>query len=281
MAVRRIRNHGWRTLAAPLSLIFFTGVCALTAHGQGIGVFTSGSAFFSFDPDSLTGVGNVSRAVSWIPESSEVNGFQLNETYTQGNASASAKAAIYHSDGNPFGLGWPAQTGVSHTDTANPTLVSSAMLTINWSGSWTMVGGNVGPVASGWANFPSILGNVASGEGSYVRFQLDGSFGGNSTRSPIHFDTGTITTPGAFSTSFFSSEALDPNFIPEGASEVLSGTMTFWARGIDGTSSIALGAPASAVPEPREWFAIVGVGLMAFVGLRHVRSSAPASAPAT
>lgn len=231
-----------------------------------IPVFQSGTAGFVFDP----GDGNLT--------SLNVNPIPLGGPVTQFNASnpaplsAAASGGIWHLEApDLFAISFPGGTGVSQMDflsTAN-----AATLTITFSATWEM-NGQFGPVSYGFANFPSIAGVVGAGAGSYVQFDLDATWTGGATRDPVDF-TYVNNTPGAFNIAFQDIMVTTPNFIGDGLTETISGTLTFTARGVEDLSSINLGQESgvlpSPVPEPEEYAALAGAALLGFALWRRRR----------
>lgn len=232
-----------------------------------------GSATLTFDLDELTGGDEVVTVVDPIPLPSLTPPFQLDESYPHNGGVAAAKGSVFHIDGNPFGIQYPGQTGVSQSDPSGEAFLDAASLTLTFSGTWTM-DEQFGPTAYGYANSPNIVGNVAAGLGSFVRFELDADFTGAATRSHVHYDTGEITTAGAVFRSFFDKEELDPNYLPQGETETISGTLKFTARGIGSESYIPLEEASGVVPEPQTAGLAAGVALALWAGLRRRRSAA-------
>lgn len=231
-------------------------------------VFSGGAASFIFEP----GDGNTATVnANPIPAGGPVT--QLNAG-SPAPLLASGAAGMWHFEAaDLFSLNLPAGTGVSQFDTSG-LANSAATVTINFTATWDMVGA-FGPVAFGYANFPVISGVVGSAPGSYVQFELQANWSGGATRTPINFSY-LNSTPGGFSTSLFDVEELTPNFIANGTSETISGLIRFSARGLGSESSISLGQDSGTtpVPEPEEWAAVAGAGLILFAWQRKRRQRA-------
>jgi hypothetical protein len=227
-------------------------------------LFNSGSATLTFDP----GAGSPTVVnVNPIPT---LLSTQLSDTYNSGGLLAAGQGGINHGESaSHFGLSFAGNSGVSQTDTSG--LVNgAAVLTISFSSLWDFTS-QFGPTAYGYANFPSIVGEVAPGAGSFAMFELVGNFSGGATRSQVNYSF-TWNTPGSFSTSIFDVEDLTPNFIAADQSETISGYIRFTARGVDGLSSSSLGNVLSGtipVPEPEVYAGVAGLALAGFACLRR------------
>lgn len=114
-----------------------------------------------------------------------------------------------------------------------------------------------------------MTGTVSSSPGSYIRFELDALFSGDSTRSPITYDSGMITTPGAWADTFFDAEAMTPNSFLTGETAIISGTLTFTAYASSGYSSVSLGQDSGNIPEPGSYALLAGLGASLTIGMRR------------
>lgn len=228
-------------------------------------VFNSGVASFIFDP----GDGNTTTVTANpIPAGGPVT--QLSAS-NPGPLAATGAAGMWHLESpSMFGVNVPGGSGVSQSDTSG-NANGAATVTINFTATWDMAG-QFGPVAFGYAIFPNISGVVGSGPGSFVQFEVQANWTGGATRAPVNFNY-VNSTPGPFSTSLFDTEVMTPNFIANGASETISGLIRFSARGIGDESSVGLAqlAGTTPVPEPEEWAAVGGAGLLAFGAWRRSR----------
>lgn len=225
-----------------------------------IPVFQNGTANFVFDP----GDGNTSSLlVSPIPLGGPVTQFSDSNPSP---LSAVAAGGIWHLEApDLFAISFPGGTGVGQLDSSGLEN-SAATLTISFTATWQM-NGQFGPVTYGFANFPSIQGSVGATPGSFVQFDLDATWTGGATRTPVDF-TYSGNTPGPFNISFLDIMETTPNFIANGLSETIAGTMVFTARGIDDQSTISLGQVSgvlpSPVPEAEEFAAMAAFGLLGF-----------------
>lgn len=239
----------------------FIGAWAVAGSALAMPSFTFGSATLTF----TDGIGGSTPVISSpLPGAAAT---QLIDSTVAANFTASGFAGMWHFEQpDLFGLLVPANTGVFQSDESGQAN-GAASTRISFSAAWQMIG-QFGPTAYGWVNIPIIFGSVASGAGSYVQMDVTFNFSGGATRNPVIFSY-TNSTPGPFSTSFFNSETLTPNFIGNGLSEFLSGEVAFHARGVGAESSISLGAVSGMVPEPSGWALLLAGGMLVLSSQRR------------
>lgn len=255
-------------LVLSLVLVFPTGT-ALRA----MPVLVSSSATFTLDPDVSASGDAVSATKSPLGTIQSTPPFDFDQTVTENLSQATAQGSVFHVEApTVFGLALPASTGLSQTN--NGDFADAATFTIDFTGTWNF-NAQFGPPLVGFANF-SMVGDVSSSPGSYIRFELIAFFSGDVTRSPVTYDSGLITASGAWADAFSNAEGMTPDFLSIGDTAVISGTLVFTAYASSGTSSISLGQPSGTIPEPGACALLAGLGAALITGSRRRRRPARA-----
>jgi hypothetical protein len=239
---------------------------------RGDPIHVSSSATFTLDPDVSNLFDSVQSTKSPLDTPQATPPFDFDQTVTENLSQATGKGSVFHVETPTLcGLSFPGDTGVSQTN--NGDFGDAATFTVDFTGTWTF-DAQFGPPLDGFANF-GMVGNVSASPGSYIRFQLTGNFSGDATRSPVTYDSGLITTPGAWADSLFDVEGMTPNFLSVGETATISGTMVFTAYASSGTSSVNLGQTSGMIPEPGAYALLAGLGAALAIGCRRGRRCSP------
>jgi autotransporter-associated beta strand protein len=218
----------------------------------------SSTATWTFDPDTSGGTQVKVINASAPPTSASMPApptYQLNQTFTSGSSSSTAKGSIgYVANATTATFTLAAGTGVTQSDPGNAAYPGASKLRVDFEGVFNATSPGFGPPATGYVSI-SVGGVVGTGGSAQFTGQVNFLNSSNvQLRPTVNFDQ-TFSTAGSFAKTFTSSALMNPSLLPTGTAFRVKGFFEFRASNEEAPSSMSpLDIDFGGAPPTATWY---------------------------